>query len=250
MIRYTLPTLLTLAFCGVSQAMIGGPVFLVPQSMTSMTVEVGQTNLDVNASTSAAGNESTFESKRLGLSARYGVSNSLDIGAMLGTANLGMNDIGGGYSDFSSSWAMSWGANVRAGFPVGAPEYQIVGSLNYMGFQPDGKTSNGMKTIGSKYTWHEVTPAITAGMRVGSVIPYCGIAKPFLIGQKDVSVRFNGQEYPSAGGSQNYTDSEQAFRGLFGLEWHLPEGYSVMAEGSASMEGQWSISLGLTQVLR
>jgi len=95
-----------------------------------------------------------------------------------------------------------------------------------------------------------VTPAVTAGMRVGSVIPYLGVAKPFLLGQKDVSVRFNGQEYPAAGGTQNYTDSEQAIRGILGAEWHLPEGYSISGEGCVSTGGQWSMSLGLTQVLR
>jgi hypothetical protein len=236
-------------FVGSASAMVGGPVFVVPQNMTSMNVEGGQVTSDFNGSTGANA-DSRLNSQRVGLTARYGLAPGIDIGAAVGSANLTFSELGGGYGDYAAGWSLAWGGNLHAGWPAADAPYQIVGSLSYFGFQPGGKTTNGLKTISTKYLWHEVAPAVVGGYRFGNVIPYLGLMKPFMFGTKSVDVTFNGQAYAAAGGNSNFTDSEQALRGLLGLEWELPEGYSVSAESALTADGRWTLMLGLAQVLR
>lgn len=122
--------------------------------------------------------------------------------------------------------------------------------VNYLGFQPRGDISNGTKSISSKYLWHEVSPALAFGVRFGPIVPYIGAGKSFLFGKRDLSVTLRGQEFPSAGGVSTYSDAEQPVRGLLGVEWRLPEGYSITAETAATSDGMWTMTVGLAQVLR
>jgi hypothetical protein len=246
--RVLIPIALMLA-SGAAFGMAGGPLFCVGQGMTSMTVEAVQTRLDV-ASPGAADESETAVSQRVLLTARYGLAPRLDMAASVGTANLNFSNLPSGYNDFAASWSLAWGASLRAGLPLHAGRYQVMAAVNYLGFQPKGDISNGTKSISSKYLWHEVSPAVAAGMRFGPVVPYVGATKPFLFGRRDVKVVLNGQEYRAAGGASNYTDSEQPLRGLLGVEWRLPEGYTLTAEAAASVDGVWTMSVGLAQVLR
>ena len=235
--------------CRAAAGMAGGPLFCVGQQMTSMTVEAVRTNLDVQSPGGGDDRESAV-SERLFLTARYGLAPCLDMAASVGTANLNFSDLPAGYGDFSASWSLAWGASLRAGMPLQAGRYQLMAAVNYLGFQPKGEISNGTKSISSQYLWHEVSPTLAAGMRLGPLVPYVGATKPFLFGRRDVTVALNSQEFPAAGGTSNYTDSEQPLRGLLGVEWRLPEGYSLTAEAAATTGGVWTMSIGLAQVLR
>lgn len=229
--------------------MTGGPLFCVGHQVTSMTVEANRTNLQISSPNGDGDDESAL-SERVFLTARYGIARFVDLSASVGTANLGFTELAGGYTDFNASWSMAWGASVRAGFPIQPRSYQVVAMANYVGFQPKGGISNGMKDIDNKYLWHEIQPAVVLGVKVGPVVPYWGASKPFLFGKRDVKVEMRGEEFPSAGGSSNYSDAEQPVRGIFGVEWKLPEGYSITAEATSTTDGIWSMSVGLAQVLR
>ena len=228
--------------------MVGGPLFCVGQQMTSMTVEASKVNLDVSAPSS--GDRENAISERVFLTARYGLAQCLDLSGSVGTANLNFNGLSGGYNDFDAAWSLAWGASLRAGVPFHPRRFQLIAAVNYLGFQPKGDIDNGTKNISSKYLWHEVSPALALGMRFGPIIPYVGVSKPFLFGRRDISVTLRGQEFPSAGGSSNYSDSEQPLRGLLGVEWRLPEGYSITAETATTSDGLWTMTVGLAQVLR
>jgi outer membrane receptor for ferric coprogen and ferric-rhodotorulic acid len=60
----------------------------------------------------------------------------------------------------------------------------------------------------------------------------------------------NGQPVASATGKDSYTDGEQELRGLMGLEWQMPDGYSIAGEASTTSSGTWTLSIGLAQALR
>lgn len=246
--RVLIPIALMLA-CRAALGMAGGPLFCVGQQMTSMTVEAVRANLNVS-SPGGGDDRETAISERVFLTARYGLAPCLDLAGSVGTANLNFSDLSSGYGDFTASWSLAWGASLRAGVPLYAGRYQLMAAVNYLGFQPKGDISNGTKSISSKYLWHEVSPSLAAGIRFGPVVPYIGATKPFLFGRRNVIVTLNGQEFPTAGGASTYTDSEQPLRGLLGVEWRLPEGYSLTAEAAANMDGVWTMSLGLAQVLR
>jgi hypothetical protein len=246
--RILIPVALVLV-CRAAFGMAGGPLFCVSQQMTSMTVEAVKTNLDIQAPSSGDDRESAA-SERLLLTARYGLAPCLDIAASVGTANLRFSDLPSGYGDFSAGWSLAWGASLRAGAPLHGGRYQVVAAVNYFGFQPKGDIGNGTKSVSTKYLWHELSPALAMGVRFGPVVPYVGATKPFLFGRRDVAVTLNGQEFPAAGGVSNYSDSEQPLRGLLGIEWRLPEGYSLTAEAAATTGGVWTMSVGLAQVLR
>jgi hypothetical protein len=246
--RVLIPIALMLV-CRAAFGMAGGPLFCVGQQMTSMTVEAVRANLDVQSPGGGDDRESAV-SERVFLTARYGLAPCLDMAASVGTANLNFSDLPSGYGDFSATWSLAWGASLRAGMPLYAGRYQVMAAVNYFGFQPKGDISNGTKSISSKYLWHEVSPTLAAGVRLGPLVPYVGAAKPFLFGRRDVTVTLNGQEFPAAGGRSNYADSEQPLRGLLGVEWRLPEGYSLTAEAAATTKGVWTMSIGLAQVLR
>ncbi len=238
--------LLLLLSAGAVHAMSGGPVFCLTEKMTGMTVEATQAAMKLN---SGSGSES-FMSQRLMLTARFGLLPSVDMSAQLGTSNLAFRELPSGYSDFSAGWTFAWGGSVRAGLPQQANPFQIVGALNYFGFQPSGTTGNGTKSISSSYVWHEITPSLTAGYAVGPLVPYVGMTKPFLFGNKTIDVAFNGQNFPAAGGKTSYKDGDQALRGVLGLEWRWPDGYSLNAEGAASSDGLWTLSVGVSQILK
>lgn len=243
--------LLTMAVLLTAQltfGMVGGPLFCVSQQMTSMTVEASRVNLDVSAP--GGGDREQAVSERVFLTARYGMTPFLDMAGSVGTANLRFNDLRGGYNDFSAPWSLAWGASLRAGIPSHPKRFQIIAAAGYLGFQPKGDIDNGTKSISSKYLWHEVNPSLALGVKLGPLVPYVGACKPFLFGRRDVTVSLRGQEFPSAGGVGNYTDSEQPLRGLLGVEWRLPEGYSLTAETAATSEGLWTLTIGLAQVLR
>ena len=246
--RVLIPIALMLA-CRAALGMAGGPLFCVGQQMTSMTVEAVRANLNVS-SPGGGDDRETAVSERVFLTARYGLAPYLDLAASVGTANLNFADLPSGYGDFSATWSLAWGASLRAGVPLYAGRYQVMAAVNYLGFQPKGDIGNGTKSISSKYLWHEVSPSLAAGIRLGPVVPYIGATKPFLFGRRNVTVTLNGQEFPTAGGASTYTDSEQPLRGLLGVEWRLPEGYSLTAEAAATMDGVWTMSLGVAQVLR
>jgi hypothetical protein len=229
--------------------MAGGPMFCVPQRMTSMTVELLRSNVEV-ASPGFATESERAVSQRVLLTGRYGIAPYCDIAASLGTADLSFSNLPAGYTDFSASWSLGWGASLRGGLPLRGGRGQVVAAVHYFGFEPKGEIHNGIKSIDSKYVWHELSPVVTAGWQVGPVVPYLGVSKPFLFGRRDVKVVLNGQEYRAAGGASNYTDSEQPVRGLLGVEWRLPEGYSLTAEAAATSKGVWTMGIGMAQVLR
>ncbi len=238
--------LLMLCGAGAVHAMSGGPVFCLSEKQTGMTVEATQASMKLN---SGSGDES-FMSQRLMLTARFGLLPNMDMSAQLGTSNLAFRELPAGYSDFSAGWAFAWGGSLRIGLPERANPYQIIAAVNYFGFQPSGTTGNGTKSINSNYVWHEIAPSLTAGYAVGPLVPYVGVTKPFLFGDKSVDVAFNGQNFPAAGGKTSYTDGDQSVRGVMGLEWRWPDGYSLNAEGAAGSDGLWTLSIGVSQVLK
>lgn len=239
-------TLLLLA--SAAMGMVGGPIFPVGNQMTAMTVEASRITIRT-VSPSGSGSQSAT-SDRMFLAARYGVLPNVDVSAMLGTSNLGFTKLYGGYSDFKSGWSFAWGAGVKAGVPLGSPRYQAVGAIEYTGFQPKGSSSNGTQVISSKYLWHELAPSIAVGGRFGPVIPYVGAAKPFFFGSRNIAVSMHGREFATAGGQSRYTDGQQPMRGILGLEWKLPDGYSLTTEGTTTPGGIWTLSVGVAQVLR
>ena len=239
--RFITLGLVLLLMATMAQAMVGGPVFTIGQKMSGMTVEATQTKMELSSS---SGSE-TFGSQRVMLTARYGLLNNLDCSAQVGGSNISFEDLPAGYSEFSSDWAFAWGGSLRAELPGQASPFEVIAALNYFGFQPKGKIDNGTKTISSSYLWHEVSPSLSVGYATGAMIPYVGVMKPYLFGKKDVEVSFNGQEFPAAGGRTTYTDGDQSIRGLLGIEWRWPDGYSVCAEAAAGGSGLWTISLGL-----
>ncbi len=234
---------------GTACGMTGGPIFTVPQGMTSMTVEASKVNWQIASARATDGKESVI-SDRVGLTARYGLSDFLDFGAMLGAATFGFDDLPRGYSFVSDNWTFAWGASMRMGIPAKPRPYQLSAGVNYMGYQPSTTTSKGFKTIDSKYLWHEISPVATFGVRLSSFVPYLGVSKTYLSGNRDIQVRLNGVEVDGISGKEDYVDSEQQLRGIVGLEWKLPDGYSIGIEANGNMDGFWSMSIGLAQVLR
>ena len=169
---------------------------------------------------------------------------------MLGTSNLGFNNLYGGYSDYKASWSFAWGAGLKGGIPLGSPNYRLIAAVQYTGFEPKGSSSNGIETISSRYIWHEVAPAVALGAKFGPLIPYAGAAKPYLFGHREIGVSMHGREFPAAGGQTNYSDGQQAVRGILGVDWRLPEGYSLTAEGTTTVGGIWTLSVGVAQTLK
>jgi hypothetical protein len=167
----------------------------------------------------------------------------------LGTADMSYSDLGGGYSEYASSPTLAWGAGLRAGFPSGQP-YQVCASLSYIGYHADATTTSGSKSINSKYLWQEVTPTVTAGYAISNLVPYVGLQKPFLFGNREYSVAFNGQLVQAASGKENFSDGEQEMRGLLGLEWRMPDGYSIAGEVATTASGTWTLAIGLAQAIR
>jgi len=232
----------------VSWAMTGGPLFTVSPQANSMAIEGTRTQMEIASPSSAE--HVTALSERLGLTGRYGLIPGVDMSATLGTATLDFNQLGSGYSDFHAPWSIAWGTSVRAGYPLVPKTYQVVASVAYWGFQPKGSTSNGVKDINSKYLWHEVTPSIVAGVRLATVVPYVGFAKPVLLGRRQVTVDFQGAPFPAAGGNDTYRDGKQPLRGLAGFEWRLPQGYSIGVEGATSSGGDWTVTINVAQMLK
>ena len=68
--------------------------------------------------------------------------------------------------------AAASGAGARLAYPAGPSPYQVLAIVQYSGFQPQGTTSSGVKTIESKYLWHEVAPALAGGMKFGALTPF------------------------------------------------------------------------------
>ncbi|MBU0507332.1 hypothetical protein KKH27_00655 [bacterium] len=233
----------------VAAAMTGGPMFCVGQRMTSMTVEASRVNWQILSPRTQDGRESVV-SERVGLTARYGLAPFLDVGATLGAATMSFSDLPRGYSSISESWRFAWGAGLRLGIPAVAHRFQFLALVNYTGFQPEATTKRGGKEITSKYLWHEITPVAAVGVRLGPIVPYVGVGKPYLIGKRDVTVTMNGVPVPSASGSEDYVDGDQLVRPVVGLEWKLPDGYSLAVEADGNSEGYWTLSVGLAQVLR
>jgi hypothetical protein len=230
-------------------AMTGGPMFCVGRRMTSMTVEASRVNWQIISPRTMNGRESVV-SERAGLTARYGMAPFLDVGATLGAATMNFSDLPRGYSNISESWKFAWGAGLRMGIPSRVRRFQFLAVVNYAGFQPEVTTTRGSKEITSKYLWHEITPLAALGVRIGSIVPYIGISKPFLFGKRDIQVTMSGVPVPSASGTEDYMDTEQLVRPIAGLEWKLPDGYSLAVEADGNSEGYWTLSVGLAQVLR
>lgn len=230
-------------------AMVGGPAFCVGSGMTGMIVSASQVNTDL-FSPQAAGERERMTSNRMMLTARYGLADNLDFSAVLGTADLGFTGLPAGYSTIDGQWNFAWGAGARIGYPVHAEIFQIVLGAEYFGFQPKTETSNGYKTVGSQYLWHEVAPSALLGFRLGKWVPYCGVTKPYLFGRRDLRVSLRGVNYPELSSTQDYSDVEQPLRGIAGLEWKLPQGYSITAEAAANLDNAWTLTIGLAQVMK
>ncbi len=244
-----IPLILLACVAGSAFGMSGAPVFLVGQKTTVMTAEGAHGVMELNSPSSTVADDK-FSSDRVLITARYGVLPNVDVAAQIGGANLNFKDLPAGYSEFDANWTFSWGADARVGFPVKPQAYQVVAAVKYFGFRPSGTTGTEDKRIESQYLWNEISPTLTAGYIVGPVVPYVGIMKPYLFGQKDVDVTFNGQQYATAGGKSTFSDGEQSIRGLLGVEWRWPNGYSLAAEAAAASNGIWTVSLGVSQVLK
>jgi hypothetical protein len=245
-----LPLILLACVAGSAFGMGGAPIFIVGQGLTRITAE-GTHAVIEQISPSSTVAKDKFSSDRVMCIARYGMMPNVDISGQLGIAGLNFKDLSVGYADYVANWSLAWGADARVGYPAKAQPYQVVAAIKYFGFRPHGTTGNGQKSFESTYLWHEISPALTAGYVTGPLVPYVGIMKQYLFGQKDVNVTFNGQQFAAAGGKSTYSDGKQAIRTLLGLEWRSsPDGYTVTAEASAGSNGIWTVSVGLSQVLK
>jgi hypothetical protein len=229
-------------------AMTGGPFFCVGQQMTSMTVEASKVHMEMTSPTSTE--RAAAVSDRIGLTSRFGLRPGVDFSATLGAATLQFSNLEQGFSNFEGAWSFAWGAGLQAGYPFDPKLYQAVVSVDYFGYMPKGKISNGIKTINSKYQWHEITPRASVGFRLGSVVPYAGAMKPYLFGKQDVTVDLRGQAFSAANGRNTYSDGKQELRGFLGIEWRLPQGYSIGAEGATTPGGIWTLVINVAQVLK
>ena len=248
--KYIITTLLAvvLVIGDAAIAMVGGPVFCVGNAVTSMTVEAERAAFDVPMSSELSGYSGT-KSQRLFLTGRYGLADFLDAQVRLGTANLDFDDFNNGFSPFSSSPSFAWGAGLKAGFPV-TSSLQLNAGVSYLGFNAEGDVTRSGRKVSNKYLWQEVQPSVTIGYNLSKVTPYLGLSKTYLTGKRDYEVTYEGALLEAASGSESYSDGEQPISPLLGLEWHLPDGYSITGEAASGENGNWSISLGLSQALR
>lgn len=245
--RFSLAVVAALLAYANAQAMVGGPLFCVGRQVTSMTVEAEQSNIKVPMSDLIDGRGGS-KSKRLFLTGRYGLQDFLDGQIKIGAADLNFDDFENGFSSFSSSPSLAWGAGLRAGFAF-TEKIELNASLGYVGFSADGEVKRTGRSISNKYLWQEVTPAVTLGYRISEVTPYLGVTKVYLIGRRDFDVTYNGDLLELASGSESFSDGKQPISPIVGLEWHLPDGYSITGE-AASGDGDWSFSIGLSQAIR
>lgn len=245
---YTITLSLALLASVNASAMVGGPTFCVGNQVTSMTVEAERAAFDVPMSSEAEGFGGT-ESQRLFLTGRYGLTDFLDAQMKVGAANLDFDEFNNGFSPFSSSPSLAWGAGLKFGVPV-SEKLQLNAGVTYVGFGADGDVTRSGRTVSNKYLWQEVQPSITVGYRISEVTPYAGVTKTYLTGKRDFKVSYEGELLEAASGSESYSDGEQPISPLIGLEWHLPDGYSFTGEASSGENGNWNISLGLSQALR
>jgi hypothetical protein len=248
--KYIITTLIAviLIVSNAAVAMVGGPVFCVGNQVTSMTVEAERTSFDVPMSTELSGVGGT-KSQRLFLTGRYGLTDFIDAQAKFGTANLDFDDFNNGFSPFSSSPSFAWGAGLKAGFPI-TSDFQINMGVSYVGFNAEGDVTRSGRKVSNKYLWQEVQPSVTIGYHVSKVTPYVGLSKTYLTGKRDYEVTYDGEMLEAASGSESYSDGEQPISPLVGLQWHLPDGYAITGEAASGENGNWSISLGLSQALR
>jgi hypothetical protein len=247
----TLIALLAVTSTSMAIGMVGGPVFCIGERQTSMTVEVSKINMEVPISdASSNGLKEDMTSQRLFLTGRYGLASWLDVDVRLGTADLRFNDSPQGYTNYVADLSFAWGAGLRLGIPFDNSPYKFTLGASYTGYKPTGNSTKGLKTVSTNYLWQEVSPSVTFGYQLGKFVPYVGATKPFLFGKRDVKVVFNGQEFPTAGGKENYSDGKQAIRGLAGLEWKLPDGYSATAEVAGTTDGLWMFFIGFAQVIK
>lgn len=244
---YSLTVLAALLAFANAQAMVGGPLFCVGRQVSSMTVEAERSSMKVPMADLTEGRGGS-DSKRLFLTGRYGIQDFLDGQAKIGAADLNFDDFENGFSPFSSSPSLAWGAGLRLGFSF-TERFELNANLSYVGFSAEGEVTRTGRSISSKYLWQEVTPAVTIGYRVSEVTPYVGVTKVYLLGRRDYDVTYNGDLLELASGSESFSDGEQPISPLVGLEWHLPDGYSITGE-AASGDGDWSVSVGLSQALR
>jgi hypothetical protein len=242
--------LLGLSGSAMAVGMVGGPIFCLGEHITSMTVEASKIEMDVPAPNGGSGSNETMSSSRLFLTGRYGLTSWLDVDGRVGTANLDIQNSPTGFSNYSANHSLAWGAGLKMGIPFDKSPYQFTLSANYTGYKANGNSQKGVKTVYTNYLWQEITPAMAFGYQVGKFVPYIGACKPLLFGKRDVRVVFNGQEFPTAGGSESYSDSKQDFRGVLGLEWKLPEGYSATAEIAGTQNGLWMFFVGFSQVIK
>ena len=74
--------------------------------------------------------------------------------------------------------------------------------------------------------------------------------KQYLFGTREFKVSYLGEPLEAASGKETFSDGEQPINGVAGLEWSLPDGYSLSGEVVGGSEGNWSLSLGLSQAIR
>ncbi|MBK6767044.1 MAG: hypothetical protein IPG71_12315 [bacterium] len=244
---YVLTVLVALMFTAQADAMVGGPLFCVGKQVTSMTVEVERSSLNVPME-GLSSDRSGSNSKRLFLIGRYGLQDFLDGQLKIGAADLGFDDFGNGFSSFVSNPSLAWGAGLRAGLSI-TEKLELNANLSYMGFTAEGEVTRAERSISNAYLWQEVIPAITMGYSISDVTPYVGVGKVYLMGRRDFDVTYSGDLLEMASGSEEFSDGKQPMSPLVGLEWHLPDGYSLTGEASSS-DGDWNITLGLSQTLR
>jgi hypothetical protein len=231
--------------------MVGGPVFCLGERMTSMSVELSKINMQVHSpADNGKDAEESMTSQRVFLNGRYGVTPWMDLEGRVGTADLRFSDSPQGYSAYDSDLSLAWGAGVRFGYPFEKTPYQVTLATSYTGYKASGSSTKGMKIVSTNYLWQEISQSATFGYKFGKFLPYVGMTKPYLFGKRDVAVVFAGQEFSTAGGEQNYSDGKQPIRGILGLEWKLPEGYSMTAEMAGTTGGIWMLFLGFSQVLK
>jgi len=237
-----------LSLTAIANAMVGGPLFCVGNKVTSMTVELERADYDVPMAADLSGYGGSH-SQRLMLTGRYGLTSFLDAQAKIGAADLNFDEFSNGFSTFASDPSFAWGAGIVAGIPFNE-KLQINASINYLGFGAEGDVTRSGRAISNKYLWQEIRPAVTVGYRIADMTPYVGASKTYLTGNRDFTVSYNGSVLEAASGSETYADGEQPVCPLAGLEWHLPDGYSFTAEAASGENGNWNLSIGLSQTLR
>lgn len=200
----------------------------------------------VDESGGTSGEKFETTSHRFFIKGNYGLSDFAGIFLKLGAANLKVPTKSPGFDDYNGDTHFAYGGGIKLRpIKMGKSGFFLIGQA--VAFTSEGSVQDNHFRINNKYEWREYQSALAFATQIKKVDLYLGLEKTWLDGKHSWTSYLLSSNEALAKDSQDFSDDQQSLRPVIGLDFQLPQNYSLSFEIGGIGKDEVTLMLGFSQ---